>query len=280
MSLKTKQCADIFSFFGNRLKPKPIVLIAGPCVIESQDLCIEIAQVLKSIKQKLRIHIIFKASFDKANRTSIKSFRGVGIKKGLAILAKVKKETGLPLLTDIHEAFQAKEAAQVVDILQIPAFLCRQTDLLIAAAKTGLPVNIKKAQFMAAWDMAHPLQKVMQSGNKKILLTERGSMFGYNNLVVDICSLPLMREFDVPVIFDATHALQKPSGKGSSSAGEPRFIQTLAQAAVAAGIDGLFLETHPNPSKALSDASTSLALDQLENLLEDAVAIDKLVKKL
>ncbi len=270
--------SDAFTLFGSQQKPKPLVLIAGPCVIETRKLCFAIASVLKQVGRKHRIPVIFKASFDKANRTSFDSFRGPGLEAGLEILSQVKAKFGMPVLTDVHCISQVEPVAEVADIIQIPAFLCRQTDLLVAAAKTGRPVNIKKGQFMAPWDMENGVAKIRKAGNRKVLLTERGTLFGYNNLVVDMCGLPAMREFGVPVIFDATHAVQKPGAKGSASGGAPAMIRYLVRAAVAVGADGLFLEVHPNPAKALSDAATSLPLRELDALVREAMALDRITK--
>ena len=242
-------------------------LIAGPCVIESEEQVIIVASRMKAITEELDIPYIFKASFDKANRTSIKSFRGLGIEKGLQILQKVKDTYGLPICTDIHEPWQAGPAAEVCDILQIPAFLCRQTDLLVAAAKTGKCVNIKKAQFLAPWDMKNCVDKVRESGNDNVMLCERGSTFGYNTLVVDMTGLRVMKEFGVPVIFDATHSVQKPGGNGTSTGGNRQFVEYLAKAAIAVGVDGLFMETHPDPDHALSDGPNMVPLDEMNDLL-------------
>lgn len=258
---------------------RPLALIAGPCVIESEDICLEIARAVNDCAQSLGIPYIFKASFDKANRTSAESFRGPGIDRGLEILASVKAALGVPVLTDIHEAWQAEPAAQVVDVLQIPAFLCRQTDLILAAARTGKCVNIKKGQFIAPWDMRHSIQKAHSVGNHNICLTERGVSFGYNTLVVDMCSLPAMRELGCPVIFDATHAVQRPGGLGSASGGAREFVPHLTRAAVAVGIDALFMEVHPDPQAAKSDAASMLALRHLPEVLEQAVAIRKALAK-
>lgn len=249
------------------------VLIAGPCVIESEALCLQVAQTVKAICERLGIPYIFKASFDKANRTSLHSFRGPGLEEGLRILAEVKRQTGLPLTTDIHEPWQAERAAQVVDLLQVPAFLCRQTDLLVAAARTGKPVNVKKGQFMAPWDMRHVVEKLQASGAGGVLLTERGVSFGYNTLVVDFTSLPQMRALGVPVVFDATHSVQMPAAAGSRSGGRREFIPHLVRAAVAVGVDALFMEVHPDPEKGLSDAATMFPLSELETLLTQAMAI-------
>lgn len=242
-------------------------LIAGPCVIESEEQVMMIAGEMKKITDKLGIPYTFKASFDKANRTSINSYRGPGIEEGLRILKKVKDTYGLPVCTDIHEPWHAEKAAEVVDIIQIPAFLCRQTDLLVAAAKTGKCINIKKAQFLAAWDMKNCVEKVRESGNDNVMLCERGTTFGYNTLVVDMTGLRVMKDFDVPVIFDATHSVQKPGGNGTSSGGNRQFVEYLAKAALAVGVDGLFMETHPDPDNAKSDGPNMVPLSEMENLL-------------
>ena len=257
----------------------PFVLIAGPCVIEDAAATIDLAGRLKAIADDAGVPFIFKASYDKANRTSVNAFRGPGIKKGLEILAAVGERYGVPLLTDIHGPEEAAPAAEVVDVLQIPAFLCRQTDLLIAAAKTGRTINIKKGQFLAPWDIAPVVEKVRSAGNDTILLTERGASFGYNNLVVDFRSLPVMRATGCPVIFDATHSVQLPGGRGDSSGGERDMAPCLARAAVAVGVDGLFLEVHPDPDQALSDGANSLSPDMVPGLLEECVAIDRVVKE-
>ncbi len=252
-----------------------LALIAGPCVIESEDLCVEVGKRVKEIAGSLKMPYVFKASFDKANRTSVRSFRGPGIERGLEILASVKSKLGVPVLTDIHEPWQAKPTAEVVDVLQIPAFLCRQTDLIVAAAETGKCVNIKKAQFLAPWDMRNSVEKARSTGNNSILLTERGSSFGYNMLVVDMCSLPTMRGLGCPVVMDATHAVQRPGGLGDATGGAREFVPHLMRAAVAVGVDALFLEVHPDPEKALCDASSMLSLASLPKALADAVAIRK-----
>ena len=246
----------------------PLVLIAGPCVIESEKLILSTAEIIRKVCEKFNIPLVFKSSYKKANRTSFRSFTGVGMKKGLSILKKVKKEFGLALLTDIHGEAEAQPASEVVDILQIPAFLSRQTDLIVAAAKTGRAVNLKKGQFLAPDDMRAAVEKASSTGNKKILLTERGTSFGYHNLVVDFRSLLIMREFGYPVVYDATHSVQLPGGNSHSSGGQPEFIIPLAKAAVAVGVDALFVETHPNPPKALSDADCQLPLSKLELLLQ------------
>ena len=242
-------------------------LIAGPCVIESEELVLNVAGQMKEITEELGIPYTFKASFDKANRTSIRSFRGPGIEEGLRILQKVKDQYGLPICTDIHESWQAEKAAEVCDILQIPAFLCRQTDLLVAAAKTGKCINIKKAQFLAPWDMKNCIDKVRDSGNNNVMVCERGTSFGYNTLVVDITGLRVMKEFGVPVIFDATHSVQKPGGQGTSTGGNREYVEYLAKAAVAAGVDGLFMETHPDPDHALCDGPNMVPLAEMKTLL-------------
>ncbi|MCI0641222.1 MAG: 3-deoxy-8-phosphooctulonate synthase [Gemmataceae bacterium] len=247
---------------------QPILWIAGPCVIESHDLTLWIAEQLAATAARLRIPLVFKASFDKANRTSGKSFRGPGLHEGLRTLAAVKTRTGLPVTTDIHECHQAEAAAGVVDLLQIPAFLARQTDLLQAAARTGRAVNVKKGQFMAPWDMKNVVAKMAELGNRNLLLTERGSTFGYGQLVNDFRAIPWMQDLGCPVIFDATHSVQKPAGRGDTSDGERRMVPFLARAAVACGCDGVFLETHPRPDEALSDGPNMIALADLPRLIE------------
>ena len=243
-------------------------LIAGPCVIESEEQVLSIAAELKAITDELGIPFTFKASFDKANRTSLGGFRGPGIEEGLRILQKVKDAYGVPICTDIHEAWQAAPAAEVADILQIPAFLCRQTDLLLAAAKTGKCINIKKAQFLAAWDMKNCLDKVRQTGNDNVMLCERGTSFGYNTLVVDMTGLRVMKDMGVPVIFDATHSVQKPGGNGTSTGGNREYVEYLAKAAIAVGADGLFMETHPDPDHAKSDGPNMVPLNRMKELLQ------------
>lgn len=256
----------------------PLFLIAGPCVIENEKLAISVAEEIKKICDKLDIPFIFKSSYDKANRSAIKSFRGPGLKNGLAILKKIKEIINVPILCDIHSEKEIKEAAEIVDIIQIPAFLCRQTDLILEAAKTGKPINIKKGQFLAPWDMKNIIEKIESVGNKNILLTERGTSFGYNNLIVDMKSLPIMRKFGYPVIFDATHSVQLPGGLGSSSGGLREFIPYLARASVACGCDGVFLEVHPEPDKALCDGPNSFPLKELSVLLEELKNIDTIAK--
>jgi 2-dehydro-3-deoxyphosphooctonate aldolase (KDO 8-P synthase) len=257
---------------------KPLVLIAGPCVIENRSMVLKIAQSIKEITSRLSIPYIFKASYDKANRTSIKSFRGPGLVKGLEILKEIKKELALPILSDVHGIEEVDRASAVLDVLQIPAFLCRQTDLLVKVAKTGKPVNVKKGQFLAPWDMKSVIEKLEESGNRQIILTDRGTSFGYNNLVSDFRSLAIMREFGYPVVFDASHSVQQPGGLGSASGGNSEFIPLLSRCAVAAGCDGLFMEVHVTPEKALSDGPNMLPFSKLENLLVDLMAIDAVVK--
>ncbi|MBM5808755.1 MAG: 3-deoxy-8-phosphooctulonate synthase [Cyanobacteria bacterium M_surface_9_m1_291] len=256
-------------------------LIAGPCVIESRDLAFEVAEQVKAITERLGIRYIFKASFDKANRSSGGSFRGPGVEGGLAVLAEVKQKLGLPVLTDIHESHQATPVAEVVDVLQIPAFLCRQTDLLLAAAEatrgTDKVINVKKGQFLAPWDMAQVVKKLRDAGVDNLWLTERGSSFGYNTLVVDYRGLPQLQQLGCPVIFDATHSVQQPGGKGSSTGGQREFVAPLARAAVAVGVDGLFMEVHPDPDRALSDGPNMVPLHRLEPLLRQLLAIREAV---
>lgn len=256
----------------------PVALIAGPCVIESRDHALRLAEQISRIAQKSGMPYIFKASYDKANRSSGRSYRGPGLEEGLAVLGEIRTLLGLPVLTDVHTEEQITVAASVVDVLQIPAFLCRQTDFLLAAAKTGKPVNVKKGQFLAPWDMKNVVEKVLSAGNDKILLTERGASFGYNNLVSDMRSLAVMREFGYPVIFDATHSVQLPGGLGSASGGQRQFIAPLARAAAAAGIDALFVETHENPDEALSDGPNNLPLPQLPMLLDQVRRIDDVLR--
>ncbi len=258
---------------------RPFVLIAGPCVIENRDSALRHAQALREVTDRLRIPFVYKSSYDKANRTSVSSFRGIGLEEGLAILDEVKRETGAPVLTDIHAPEEALVAAAVVDIVQIPAFLCRQTDLLLAAGRSGRVVNVKKGQFLAPWDIEHVAQKVASTGNRKILLTERGCSFGYNNLVSDFRALPIMARTGYPVIYDATHSVQLPGGQGGVSGGQREFIAPLARAAVAVGVDGLFMEVHEDPPHALSDSATVFPLAQLEALLRVLLALDAVVKE-
>lgn len=257
----------------------PFFLIAGPCVIESQQLALDTAGQLKEMTMRLGIPFIYKSSFDKANRSSHQSFRGLGLEKGLSILAEVKKSIAVPVLTDVHEDTPLNEVAAVVDVLQTPAFLCRQTDFITRVAACGIPVNIKKGQFLAPWDMQHVVAKAREAGNTQIMVCERGVSFGYNNLVTDMRSLAIMRETQCPVVFDATHSVQLPGGQGSVSGGQREFIPVLARAAMAVGISGLFMETHPNPDQALSDGPNSWPLGQMEELLTQLKEIDGIVKK-
>lgn len=248
-------------------------LIAGPCAIESEDMVMQVASTMKEVTDRLGISFYFKASFDKANRTSLDAFRGPGLNEGLRILKNVKKQLGLRLCTDIHEPWQAEPVAKVCDIIQIPAFLCRQTDLLVAAARTGRIVNIKKAQFLAPWDMKYCVDKVRRNGVGTVILCERGTSFGYNTLVVDMTGIPVMQGLGVPVFFDATHSVQKPGGNGFSTGGNRQWVETLAKAAVAAGADGLFMETHPNPDQALSDGPNMVPLGEIEMLLSRLIRV-------
>lgn len=261
------------NLFNNGDKMDKILVIAGPCVIESEENAMYIAEKMKEISERLNIDYYFKASFDKANRTSILSYRGPGIEEGLRILKKIKTKYGLKIVTDIHEPWQAEKAACVADIIQIPAFLCRQTDLLVAAANTGKIINIKKAQFLAPWDMANVIKKVENSGNKNILLCERGTTFGYNTLIVDMTSIVELKKFGYPVVFDATHSVQKPGGKGNATGGNREYVEPLAKAAVAAGADGLFFEVHPEPDKALSDGPNMVKLDEFEEMLKRVIKV-------
>ncbi len=260
---------------GNKL---PLTLIAGPCQIESKDHCHMIAAKIQEIADKLNIGFIFKSSFDKANRTSLKSARGIGLDKSLSIFEYIAKDLDLPILTDVHNEEQCKIVSKVVDVIQIPAFLCRQTDLLVAAAKTNKVINIKKGQFLAPWDMKNVIKKIEESGNDKILITERGVSFGYNTLISDMRSLPILSELGYPVVYDATHSVQQPGGKGDSSGGERQFVSSLSRAAVAVGISTIFLETHDNPDKAPSDGANMIPLNSLEKLLKNLIAIDKIIK--
>ena len=257
---------------------KPLLWILGPCVIESRDLVLSVADRILDISRKLHIQVVFKSSFDKANRSSGKTFRGPGIEEGLKILDEVKNKTGLPVLTDIHEADHASAAAQVCEVLQIPAFLARQTDLLFAAGKTGKVINVKNGQFMAPWDMKNVVSKLDEVDNNRLLLTERGATFGYGNLVSDMRSIPLMQDLGPPVIFDATHSVQMPGGAGDRSGGDRRMVPYLAKAAVAAGCDGIFIETHPNPDKALSDGPNMIALDNLSDLISTCLRIRQAIQ--
>jgi 2-dehydro-3-deoxyphosphooctonate aldolase (KDO 8-P synthase) len=261
--------------FGNAL---PLALIAGPCALESREHALAMAGALKELAGRLGIGLVYKTSFDKANRTSAGSARGLGLEAALPVFAEIRVRLGVPVLTDVHEADQCARVAEVVDVLQIPAFLCRQTDLLVAAANTGRPVNVKKGQFLAPWDMANVVAKITGAGNRNVLVTERGASFGYNTLVSDMRALPILGETGAPVIFDATHSVQQPGGQGGKSAGERRFVPVLARAATAVGIAGVFIETHQDPDKAPSDGPNMVPLDQMEPLLRSLIAFDKLAK--
>lgn len=272
VSVATPGGTDIEVGAGN-----PLLLIAGPCALESHELALRVAGEMQEICARLGISYVFKASYDKANRTSLESYRGPGLEDGLNILSKIRSELQVPVISDVHDVSQVAPAAEVLDILQIPAFLCRQTDLLVAAAKTDKPVNLKKGQFVSPWDMENGVNKLKGAGGTKTMLVERGACFGYNNLVVDMRSLPIMRGFGCPVIFDATHSVQLPGGAGGSSGGQREFIAPLSRAAVAAGIDGLFMEVHPNPDKALCDGPNSIPLDSIEALLKQLLRIQEAV---
>jgi 2-dehydro-3-deoxyphosphooctonate aldolase (KDO 8-P synthase) len=261
--------------FGNDL---PFTLIAGPCQLESRTHAFDMAGLLVEITKRLGLGLVYKTSFDKANRTSLTATRGLGIDKALAIFADLRAKLGVPVLTDVHEAGQCAEIGEVVDVLQIPAFLCRQTDLLVAAAQTGKPINVKKGQFLAPWDMKNVLAKIVGSGNLNVLLTERGASFGYNTLVSDMRSLPIMEETGAPVVFDATHSVQQPGGQGTSTGGERRFVPVLSRAAVAVGVAGIFIETHQDPDKAPSDGPNMLPIEELPPLLEELIALDRIIK--
>jgi len=254
-------------------------MIAGPCVIEDKDITFKVAEFLQGLSAKIKIPIVFKSSFDKANRTSLHSFRGPGLDRGLEMLKEIKYSMGLPVISDVHQVNQVKKAAEVLDIIQIPAFLSRQTDLILEAARTNLPVNIKKGQFLSPWDMKHVILKATSEGNKNILLTERGTSFGYNNLVVDMRSISIMKSFGYPIVFDATHSVQLPGGNGQCSGGQREFVEPLARAAIAAGADGIFLEIHPEPDSALSDGPNSLPLEQVESLIQALIEIHKTVSE-
>jgi 2-dehydro-3-deoxyphosphooctonate aldolase (KDO 8-P synthase) len=276
MGLPRSDCSGLG--FLNQKPAGPFFLISGPCVIESLDHCLALAGRLKEITSDLGIPLIFKASFDKANRSSIDSYRGPGLEKGLEILARVREELQIPVLSDIHEVGQVEAAAAVLDVLQIPAFLCRQTDLITAAAATGRPINIKKGQFLSPWEASNAVDKARSAGSGQVMLTERGSSFGYNNLVVDFKSLPVLRSFGVLVVFDATHSVQLPGGTGKASGGQAEFIPHLARAAVAVGIDGLFVEVHEEPERALSDGPNALQIDLLPSLLRSLKAVSEAIQ--
>ncbi len=258
---------------------QPLLLIAGPCVIEDVDTTFHIAEYLRDLTARMDLPFIFKASYDKANRTSIRSFRGPGPEEGLSVLGEIRQRLGVPVISDVHSVAQVAPAAEVLDVIQIPAFLCRQTDLIVETARTGRPVNIKKGQFLAPWDMANVVAKAESVGNRRILITERGAMFGYNNLVVDFRGIAIMQQTGCPVIFDATHSIQLPGGAGSSSGGQREFAAPLARAAVAAGADGVFMEVHPDPDRALCDGPNSLRLDDVGPLLAQLAAIRKLLHR-
>jgi len=272
---KSVRVAQRFNIGGN----ERFALIAGPCAIESESMTMMVAEYLKKTCEELGLNLIFKSSFDKANRSSIKSPRGVGIEKGLDILLKVKTELGIPVVTDVHETWQCDPVGEIVDMIQIPAFLSRQTDLLIAAAQTGKIVNVKKGQFMAPWDMKNVIQKLEDAGNDQILLCERGSSFGYNNLIVDMTGLVEMRSYGYPVVFDATHSVQKPGGQGSSTGGNREMVPPLMRAALAVGVDAVFTEVHPDPDHAFSDGPNQLRLDGIREILKNAIEIDTIIKR-
>lgn len=259
---------------------RPLFFIAGPCVIESERYTLKVARQLGQAARRLRIPFIFKASYDKANRTSLASYRGPGPERGLETLARIKRETGLPILTDVHEVAQVEAAASVCDVIQVPAFLSRQTDLLIAAGRSGAAVNIKKGQFMSPWDVRYAIDKVASTGNRRIIVTERGVSFGYNNLVVDVRGLEVMREFGYPVVLDVTHSLQLPGGEGTESGGQPQFIETLARAGVAVGVDGVFMEVHENPTEALSDGASALELRRFTPLSKKLRDLGAFIRRL
>ena len=273
MNIHTVKCSN-FEIANN----KPFTLIAGPCQLESSDHDIKISSELKKITKDLGINLIYKTSFDKANRTSLKGKRGLGLEKSLAIFDKIRKEVGLPVLTDVHTSEQCSIVAKHVDVLQIPAFLCRQTDLLVAAAKTGKIINVKKGQFLAPWDMANVIKKIENSGNKNILITERGASFGYNTLVSDMRALPIMSKFGFPIVFDATHSVQQPGGMGEKSGGQREFVPYLAKAAIAVGVGAIFMETHEDPDNAPSDGPNMVPLNEVKALLKKLLEIDKVVK--
>ncbi len=256
----------------------PLFLIAGPCVIEDEKTTSKVATFLKETSEAMDLPVIFKTSYDKANRTSLDSFRGPGVDRGLEIIQRVKEETGLPVLSDVHEMAEIEKAAKVLDVIQIPAFMCRQTNLILSAARTGLPINIKKGQYLSPWEMEPVIHKIISTGNRKVLITERGASFGYNNLVVDMRSIAIIKDFGFPVVFDATHSVQLPGGSGTRSGGQREFVEYLSRAAVAAGANGVFMEVHPNPDSALCDGPNSLPLDQVRPLLAMLKKIHRLVR--
>ncbi|MEA4840275.1 MAG: 3-deoxy-8-phosphooctulonate synthase [Bacteroidales bacterium] len=272
---KSVRVAERFNIGGN----ERFALIAGPCAIENESMTMTVAEYLKKTCEELGLHLVFKSSYDKANRSSIHSPRGVGIEKGLAILQKVKEELNIPIVTDVHETWQCAPVGEVVDMIQIPAFLSRQTDLLVAAAKTGKVINVKKGQFMAPWDMKNVINKLEEAGNEKILLCERGSSFGYNNLVVDMTGLVVMRSYGYPVVFDATHSVQKPGGQGPSTGGNREMVPPLMRAALAVGVDSIFIEVHPDPDHAFSDGPNQLRMDGIREILQKAIEIDTIIKR-
>lgn len=273
-----KKTVKIGDYFEVGKPSAPFTLIAGPCAIENEKMIMETAEYLRDICERHRINLIFKSSFDKANRSSIYSNRGVGLNEGLKILARVKEELNIPVITDVHESWQCGPVGDVVDVIQIPAFLCRQSDLLAAAAKTGKAVNVKKGQFLAPWDMGNVVKKLEESGTNKIMLCERGTSFGYNNLVVDMTGLIEMRKFNYPIVFDATHSVQKPGGRGTSTDGNREYVPPLMRAALAVGVDAIFAEVHPDPDNAISDGPNQLRLDQFESIIVEALNVDKVIK--
>ena len=256
----------------------PFFLIAGPCVIEDEETTSTVANFLKEISEAMDVPVIFKTSYDKANRTSLDSFRGPGVDKGLEILQRVKEETGLPVLSDVHELAEIEKAAKVLDVIQIPAFMCRQSNLILSAARTGLPINLKKGQFLSPWEMEPAIHKITSTGNRRVFITERGASFGYNNLIVDMRAIAIVKDFGFPVVFDATHSVQLPGGSGTSSGGQREFVEYLSRAAVAAGANGVFMEVHPHPESALCDGPNSLPLDQVRPLLGMLKKIHRLVR--
>lgn len=256
----------------------PFFLIAGPCVIEDEETTSRVANFLKEISEAMDVPVIFKTSYDKANRTSLDSYRGPGVDKGLEILQRVKEETGLPVLSDVHELDEIEKAAKVLDVIQIPAFMCRQSNLILSAAKTGLPINLKKGQFLSPWEMEPAIHKITSTGNRRVFITERGASFGYNNLIVDMRAIAIVKDFGFPVVFDATHSVQLPGGSGTSSGGQREFVEYLSRAAVAAGANGVFMEVHPHPDSALCDGPNSLPLDQVRPLLGMLKKIHRLVR--
>jgi len=260
-------------------KGNPLVLIAGPCVIENEEMIFTTAIKLKEMCDQMRLSFIFKSSYDKANRTSLSSFRGLGMEKGLRILSDIKKRLSIPVISDVHSVEEVKPASQVLDVLQIPAFLCRQTDLVLSCSRTGKPVNIKKGQFLSPWDVKNVIEKFVSTGNHNLIITDRGTSFGYNNLIVDFRGFPVIRSFGYPMLFDVTHSLQLPGGEGGQTGGQREFAAPLARAAAATGVDGLFIEVHPNPSRALSDSATMLPLDEIETLLNQVKAVYETVRE-